>query len=339
MKKLCVLFTVICLVIGVSGLTFANDAITISGEVRVEYDNWLSRDTDENGAKADRQERLYMERAVLKFAVDPGGDTTGAVILRCDGDWRLDTAATTWRADFYTYNAYVKHAMMDNKMALMLGKFNIHIPTVYGISGPNTYSYFYFTKEAKNGLMLNFKPMADMLNINLAVIDKTQEDQGTDTDTRPYDVYLNANYTVMDGLDIYLGLLQTPAVDVTTGENTEDMEVAFNVKYKMDKIAATLEYYQRMLDSQDDADLSVINLGGSYQVTDAIAPYLAVEIIDDGNDLDDGSETLNIILGAHWMVTDNLTYALELDNTSYEDIGTTSVDALTKIGLRARLTF
>ncbi|MGA1824879.1 MAG: hypothetical protein ACMUIP_09455, partial [bacterium] len=160
MKKLFVLFTVFCVVVCVSGLTFANDAIKMSGDVRIEYDNWMSRDTDENGAAADRQERLYLERVMLNFAVDPGGDITGMAILRCDGDWRLNDGAAapaqgstmsegnTWRANFYLYNAYVKHAMMDNKMALTLGKFNIHVPTVYGISGPNTYSYLGFTKEA-----------------------------------------------------------------------------------------------------------------------------------------------------------------------------------------------
>ena len=44
MKKVLVLLMICCLVVGISSLARANDAVKISGEVRVEYDNTMSRD-------------------------------------------------------------------------------------------------------------------------------------------------------------------------------------------------------------------------------------------------------------------------------------------------------
>jgi len=325
MKKLFILFSIFCLMVGFSTYSMATmgtEALTIKGDVRVEYDNWLSRDKP----AAARTERLYFERAMLNFTYDPGTATTATVILRADGD----SYAATDRVDFYVYNGYVKHALMDNKLNFTLGKFNIHIPTVYGICGPNTYSYGYFTKEKKNGAMATFKAMPE-LAINLAIIDYNQADTA---DSRPYDLYLNASYKAMDALNLFLGLKSHPATDVSNGDNVNDMEITFTAKYKEGKLQATLEYYQEMLDSVDDADKMVINLGASYQATDQIKPYLAIESIDDG--VDDSGAELNIIAGAHYSVTENLTYALELDYTMDED---SDVDDMTKIGLRARYTF
>jgi len=331
----------------------ANDALKISGEVRVEYDNWLSRDkasVDALGQIQDesRTERLYMERAVLKAVADPGGNTTATLMMRCDDDTGRNTNAT--RNRFYVYNAYVNHSMMNNMLSLTMGKFNIHVPQVYGIRGPNTYAYAYFTKEKKNGIMATLKPI-DPLKIDLAIIDEHDNNDSaleqTDSAKRPYNVYLKGSYKVIDILDVYL-LAESMSRYDASDDPADDMLVSLGAKLNVNNIEATLEIYQEMIDSKEDTDTSfmerqVINLGASIDIANTIKPYLALELIDDGNDFDDGHPTMNIVLGAHWKVADNLTYAVEIDNTSFEDDKgggvKKSMDTQTKIGLRARLTF
>jgi len=320
MKKLLVLFSIFCLIVGLSTFSTATENLTIKGDVRVEYDNWLSRDTPATS----RVEQLYLERVMLNFTYDPGNNTTATTILRCN----KDTAAGSTGTNFHIYNAYVKHAVMDNMLSFTLGKFNLHVPTVYGIRGPNTYSYGYFTEERHNGAMVTYNAMPG-LAINLAIVD---DQTNANTDSRPYTMYFKGSYNPMDTLNLFLGYKNSPANDGT--DNVNDGELSFGAKYKAGKLQATLEYYQQMLDSVDDADQMVINLGACYQATDQLKPYLAIELIDDG--VDDIGPASNIVAGAHYSVTENLTYALELDYTMDED---SDVDDETKIGLRARYTF
>ncbi len=328
MKKLFILCSIFCLIVGLSTSCIAAEALTIKGDIRVEYDNWLSRDKNEDGVSETRTEALYLERVMLKFLYNPGNNTTAAVVARCDGD----SYAGTDRVDFYIYNAFVKHTVMDNQLAFTLGKFNIHVPTVYGIRGPNTYSYAYFTKEKKNGAMASFSAMPELnLNLNLALTDEVQ----TDTEnSRPYTVYLNGTYKPIDALSIFLGVKRAPEFDKITDESVYDLEYTLAAKYVVDKLTTTAEFYQEAKDS-DDEERSVINLGASYQVTDTIKPYLAVESIDDGTDDKSGPE-MNIIAGASYKASENLTYSLEIDNTMDED---SNVDDQTKLGLLARYTF
>lgn len=340
MKKLFILCSIFCLIVGLSTSCIAAEALTIKGDIRVEYDNWLSRDKPQEK----RKDALYLERVMLKFLYNPGTNTTATVVARCDGDnWNKAVPSdptskdykkdlmNTSRVDFYIYNAFVKHAVMDNQLAFTLGKFNIHVPTVYGIRGPNTYSYFYFTKEKKNGAMASFSASAmPELNLNLALIDEDQTDAGN---SRPYTLYLNGTYKPIDPLSIFIGVKRAPEFD-NNNKSVYDLEYTLAAKYVVDKLTTTLEYYQEAKDSKKDADKSVINLGASYQVTDTIKPYLAVELIDDGVD-NTGPES-NIIAGASYKASENLTYSLEIDNTMDED---SNVDDQTKIGLLARYTF
>ena len=325
MKKLFILFSIFCLLVGVSTYSIASEVLTIKGDVRVEYDNYLSRDEDATGAEESRHERLYLERVMLHFLVDPGNNTTATVIARNDADWR----AGSGRENFYLYNAFVKHSIMDNKLAFTFGKFNPNrIPTVYGLCGGHDRSWMEFVKEKKNGVMASYQVMPE-LNINLALID---DDTANDQKSRTFDIYLNGSYKVIDEVTLYLGLISKPEDNVTNGDNEDDMELDFGVKYKMDKIQATLDYYMQMTNSSEEGDpgfeeMSIIDIGASYMVTDKLKPVLEVEIIDDGNDVDDGNEELNIIVGAHYQITENFAYAVEYTNTSYEDVGTQSVDA------------
>jgi len=321
MKKLLILCSIFCLIVGLSTSCIAAEGLTIKGDIRVEYDNWLSRDKP----KETRTEGLYLERVMLKFLYNPGNNTTAAVVARCDGDsWK--TATSPDRAAFYIYNAFVKHTVMDNQLAFTLGKFNIHVPTVYGIRGPNTYSYLGFTKEKKNGVMASFKAMPE-LNLNLALTDEAQDD----TDNK-YTLYVNGTYKPIDALSVFLGVKRAPAYKNT--ESVDDLEYTLAAKYVDGPLKATLELYQEALDSVDNADKSVINIGASYQVTDTIQPFLAVESIDDG--VDNTGPEMNIIAGANYKASENLTYSLELDNTMFEESDT---DDQIKLGLLARYTF
>lgn len=331
MKKLFILCSIFCLIVGLSTSCIAAEALTIKGDIRVEYDNWLSRDKPEQK----RTDQLYLERVMLSFLYNPGTDTTATVVARCDGDSYTgkDEPKDILRGDFYVYNAFIKHSIMDNQLAFTLGKFNIHSPTVYGISGPNTYSYRYFYKEKKNGAMASYSAMPE-LKLNLAVID---EDQTDASNSRPYTLYVNGTYKPIDPLCIFLGVKRAPKLD-TKKESVYDLEYTLTAKYVVDKLTTTLEYYQEAKDSADDSDISVINLGASYQVTDIIKPYLAVESIDDSKD-NNGSPEMNIIAGVNYKASENLTYSLELDNTMFEEDGGADVDDQTKIGLLARYTF
>jgi hypothetical protein len=325
MKKLFVLFSVFCLIVGLSAHCMAVENLTIKGDVRVEYDNWLSTDTP----AVNRTEQLYLERVMLNFTYDPGNNTTATAILRCNGDNGTMSSTGT---HFHIYNAYINHSLMDNKLSIKLGKFNLHVPTVYGIRGPNTYSYAYFTEERHNGAMATFNAMPE-LAINFAIVD---DQTNLNTASRPYTLYLKGKYNPMDTLNLFLALKSTPADD-TKGDHVDDMELVFGAKYKAGKVMATLEYYQQMLDSVDDQDQMVINLGASYQATDQLKPYLAIESIDDGDvTAKDSGPELNVVAGAHYTVSENLTYALELDYTMDEN---SDVDDSTKVGLRARYTF